>query len=113
MFTISLTTILETAEKLARNTLQRLYAAWSASNVVNEIISVPYSTTTALAAAYTYVIQADPLAPMVVGWVFNANTVEIPLNQLTVVAPPATPYLRNTSTDATSTPVPVRVVAFS
>lgn len=114
-FTVVMTSELDTSENLSRSPLTRLYAAWPSANVVNQIVSVAHGVTEDLIEADTYVIQADPLgsALMVVGWIFNSNTVEIPLNQITVVSPPATPYLRNTSTNAASTPVPVRVVAFS
>lgn len=112
-FTISIRSVVETAETLARRVLTNLYSAWSVSSMANEIVSVPYNTTTSLIPATTYVLQADPLATIVVGWTYDSVTVELPLNQLTVIAPPATPYLRNTSTASTSNPVPVRVVAFS
>ena len=112
-FTISIRSLVESAETLARSTLEKFYVAWNVSNVINQTVTVPYNTTTNLLAATTYLIQADPLATMVVGWVHSANTVELPVNQMTLIAPPNTPYLRNTSTDSTSTPIPVKVIAYS
>ena len=108
-----MTSEVDSSECLARSTITRLYAAWSSTAVINQIVPVAYDTTVDLLTATSYIIQADPVAPVVVGWIYNANIVEMLVNQITVVYPPATPYLRNTSVDSTSTPVPVRVVAFS
>lgn len=112
-FTVAITQLITLSETLARRTLSRAFASWSWSNLGEQIVSVPYGATVSLPAFTMYSFAADPLATIVVGWVFNSNTVEIPLNQLTVIQPPATPYLRNTSTITTSNPVPVRVLSFS
>jgi hypothetical protein len=111
--TLSVRSSFETAETLARRDLDKFYASWSILNLIDRLISVAYSTTVTLEAATTYFISADPLATVVVGWIFNSNTVEVPVNQFTIIAPPATPYLRNTSTSSTSNPIPVKVIAIS
>jgi hypothetical protein len=112
-FTVVLTQLAELSETLARRTLSRVFSSWSFNNLLEQVVNVAYGQTVQLPAFTMYQFSADPLATVVVGWVFNANTVEIPLNQLTVIQPPATPYLRNTSTVSASNPVPVQVLAFS
>ena len=113
-FTVSIRSTIESAETLARTTIAKAFASWSVSSSENQIVSVPYGTTVNLPAYTTFLISADPLATqIVVGWVYQTHVVEVPLNGLTVVTPGATPYLRNTSSDSTTNPVPVRVVAFS
>ena len=116
-FTVSLRTILESAEVLARRSIGCVFGSWSVSSSWKETLSVAYSQTVSLpvatVAATTYVVECDPLATLSIGWVSGGVTVEFPVNQVTVVFPPATPYVRNTSTVSTSNPVPVRVFAFS
>lgn len=111
MPTIVLRTIVTSSEVLARRLLTKVDASWAYTNSTLQIVSVNPSATVNLPANTTYVIEADPLATVVVGWVFSANTVEIPLNGITVVAPPATPYLRNTSSSGNA--VPVKVLSFT
>jgi hypothetical protein len=113
VFTAVITQLIEISQTLARRTEARSFASFSFSNLLHEVVNVAFNQTVNLPPATTYSITADPLATINVGWVFNSNTVEIPLNQLTVISPPATPYLRNTSTNTASNPVPVEVVAFS
>jgi hypothetical protein len=110
-FTVRLATQVSYSETLVRDVGPETFASWRANNRFDEVISVAAATSINLSAATTYIISADPLAPVVVGWVFNSHTVEIPVNQLTIIAPPATPYLRNPS--STGNAVPVKVLAIS
>jgi len=110
-FTVKLTSQISYSETLVRNAGPEFYSAWNVSNRFDEVISVAASATVSLVAATTYIVSADPLATVVIGWIFHGNAVEIPVNQLTVVAPPSTPYLCNVSTTGNS--IPVRVLAIS
>jgi hypothetical protein len=116
-FTVSVRSVLESAETLARRSLGATYGAWNVANFFKETLSLAYNQTLTLpvgiTAATTYVIECDPLATVNIGWVYNGNTVELPVNQVSIVMPPVTPYVRNTSTSSTSNPVPVRVFAFA
>lgn len=112
MPTLTIRSTVETSEVLARRELEdRLLAFYSYANLLQQVISVNFSSTVNLAAATTYMFAADPLATVVIGWIVNSVTTEIPLNQFTILSPPATPYLRNTATSGN--PVPVKIIALS
>ena len=108
-FTVRLTNQISYSETLVRTSGPEFYASWSVNNKFDEVVSVAAATAVDLQAATTYIINADPLANIVVGWMLHGNTVEISVNQITIIAPPSTPYLRNLST--TGNAIPVKVLA--
>jgi hypothetical protein len=112
MPTIVFRSIVEVSETLARRVLGEFPSSWSITNSDSKYVTVAGAATVNLDAYTTYIFAADSIAPIVVGWIYNANTVEVPLNGLTVVAPPVAPYLRNTASSSTN-PIPVKVLAFT
>ena len=112
MPTLVLRAAVESSESLARRLLTEVEASWSTTQRVLEYLTVSQGVTTNLPSGYaTYVLTADPVSGMIIGWVFNANTVEMPINGVSVVNPPATPYVRNPNGVGTN-PVPVKMLAF-
>jgi len=112
MPTIVFRSIIEYSEALARRVLGEFPSSWAITNSDIKYVSVPYGTTFNLDAYTTYMIAADPASPLIVGWIFNSNTVEMPVNGFTVIKPPATPYLRNPAVLGTN-PIPAKVFAFA
>jgi hypothetical protein len=111
--TLSIRSTIETAERLARTTLWKFYAAYNIINLNNQLLTVAYNTILNLDSATTYFITCDPLATINIGWILNSQVVEIPINGFTIINPPSAPYLRNTSLDSSSTPIPVKIVYIS
>ncbi len=112
MPTIVLRSVMESSESLARRLLSEFESSWSITNSDVRYVSVAGGATVSLSPYATYVVSADPVSTVVVGWTFNSNTVEVPVNGVTVVTPPATPYLRNPAA-STTVPVPCKVLAFT
>ena len=112
--TVSIRSSIEYSETLRRTLGPTLYSAWSADNSFYDTFTVANAATLTLPPATTYIIDVDPLATIVVGFVVDSVVVELPVSQLAVLTPPTTPYLRNTELNTSSnTPVPVKVIAFS
>ena len=112
MPTICVRATVESAETLARRLLSRVDAAWSVTNFQDQVVTLAQGTTVALGFATTYILQADPLAPVQLTWSSGSAVVTVPLNGLSVVAPGAALTLVNSGAVGTNA-VPVRVVSFT
>lgn len=94
---------IEIAERLARRLVCNVEAYWATTGYSDDVISIaPTSTSTFSRAFSTIIVDCDKGLSLVLGFTYEGNVVEVPIDQLAVISSAlVSPYIRNTAAPGT------------